>query len=108
IRTTLMKRLSSCGQSFMVSVERHLVRNHVLLHAIDAGLALPIGTVEDRRWEYLTDQSDTALDGLDLDAGNAVGRTAEQWAAVAETRYVALAHKPRSGLLWLAPSFFTP
>ncbi|MBA3432193.1 MAG: hypothetical protein H0U16_12035 [Actinobacteria bacterium] len=49
IRTTLMKRLSSCGESFLTSVQRHLLRNHVALHALRATVPLPLGTVEDRR-----------------------------------------------------------
>jgi superfamily II DNA or RNA helicase len=109
IRTTLMKRLASCGQSFLVSVERHLVRNHVALHALDNGLALPIGSVEDRRWEAQGDLGDAAaLDGLELDAGDAVGRTAEQWAKVAAARYEALAQRPPAALLWLEARFFGP
>ena len=43
-RTNLFKRLESSGQAFILSVERHIVRNHVFLHAIKNGLALPIGT----------------------------------------------------------------
>jgi superfamily II DNA or RNA helicase len=107
IRTTLMKRLSSCGQSFMVSVERHLLRSHVALHALDNDLPLPIGTVEDRRWEGLSDRDDTSLDGLDVDTSTAVGRTPDQWAAVARDRYDALRLKPPSGLLWIDTHFFT-
>lgn len=43
-RTGLFKRLESSGQAFLQSVERHILRNHVFLHAIENGLALPIGT----------------------------------------------------------------
>lgn len=107
IRTTLLKRLSSCGQSFIVSVERHLVRSHVALHAIEHGLPLPIGTVEDRRWEHPDDAGDAHLDDLDVDLGSAVGRTPDQWAAVARGRYDALVDKPRARMLWLAARFFT-
>lgn len=107
IRTTLMKRLSSCGQSFLISVERHLLRNHVALHAIENGLALPIGTIEDRRWEDLSNDADPSLEGLDLEAGSAVGRTAQAWMAVAANRYQALAHKPPRGLQWVKTKHFS-
>ncbi len=43
-RTNLFKRLESSGWSFLQSVERHVLRNFVFLHAIESGLPLPIGT----------------------------------------------------------------
>jgi len=43
-RTNLFKRLESSGKSFLLSVERHILRNYVYLHAIDHGKPLPIGT----------------------------------------------------------------
>jgi hypothetical protein len=108
IRTTLMKRLSSCGQSFLISVERHLLRNHVALHAVRNELPLPLGTIEDRRWDTLADtDDDPVLEGLETDAGTAVGRTAEQWAAVAANRYQALEVSPPAGLSWMPARFFT-
>lgn len=107
IRTTLMKRLSSCGQSFLISVERHLLRNHVVLHALRSDAPLPLGTVEDRRWDTGTDSDDPMLDGIDVDAGGAIGRALDQWALVAANRYQALERKPPSGLTWIPAGFFT-
>ena len=43
-RTNLFKRLESSGQAFLQSIERHILRNYVFLHAIENGLPLPIGT----------------------------------------------------------------
>jgi len=43
-RTNLFKRLESGGQAFTQSVQRHILRNFVFLHAIEQGSALPIGT----------------------------------------------------------------
>ena len=43
-RTNLFKRLESSGHAFLQSVVRHVLRNYVYLHAIDAGLELPLGT----------------------------------------------------------------
>jgi superfamily II DNA or RNA helicase len=43
-RTNLFKRLESSGQAFLQSVERHILRNFIYLHAINNGLDLPIGT----------------------------------------------------------------
>jgi len=43
-RTNLFKRLESSGHSFLLSVDRHIVRNLVTLHALEHGLPVPIGT----------------------------------------------------------------
>jgi len=43
-RTNLFKRLESSGYSFLLSVDRHILRNLVALHALKNGLPLPIGT----------------------------------------------------------------
>jgi len=43
-RTNLFKRLESSGAAFQLSIERHILRNHVFLHAIEKGLPLPLGT----------------------------------------------------------------
>ena len=43
-RTNLFKRLESSGHAFLLSVERHILRNFIFLHALENGLPLPIGT----------------------------------------------------------------
>ena len=43
-RTNLFKRLESSGSAFLQSVERHVLRNYVFLHALKNGLPLPLGT----------------------------------------------------------------
>lgn len=43
-RTNLFKRLESSGYAFLLSVERHILRNHVFLYALENNLPLPIGT----------------------------------------------------------------
>ncbi|HEU4329023.1 MAG TPA: helicase-related protein [Roseiflexaceae bacterium] len=43
-RTNLFKRLESSGQAFLQSIERHVLRNHIFLHALEQSLPLPIGT----------------------------------------------------------------
>lgn len=43
-RTNLFKRLESSGQAFVLSVERHILRNCIYLHAIEHGEPVPIGT----------------------------------------------------------------
>src|SRR5215471_13875819 len=43
-RINLFKRLESSGQAFLQSVQRHILRNFVYLHALDNDQQLPIGT----------------------------------------------------------------
>ena len=43
-RTNLFKRLESSGEAFQQSLERHILRNYVFLHAIENDLELPLGT----------------------------------------------------------------
>ena len=43
-RTNLFKRLESSGHVFLQSVERHILRNYIILHALENDLPLPIGT----------------------------------------------------------------
>ena len=45
-RTNLLKRLESSGHAFLLSVERHVLRNFIFLHAINHELPLPIGTTD--------------------------------------------------------------
>src|SRR5690606_758990 len=43
-RTNLFKRLESSGYAFLLSVERHILRNFIFIHALESDLELPIGT----------------------------------------------------------------
>ncbi len=42
-RTNLFKRLESSGTAFLLSIERHVARNRVFLHALENDLPLPVG-----------------------------------------------------------------
>ena len=65
-RTNLFKRLESNGHSFLQSVERHILRNFVFLHAIKTGNPLPIGTTD-------TGLLDTQSNDADADDVTAFG-----------------------------------
>ena len=43
-RTNLFKRLESSGQAFIQSIERHILRNYIFLHAVDNDVPIPLGT----------------------------------------------------------------
>ena len=67
-RVNLFKRLESDGHVFLQSVERHILRDYVFLHAIDNGLPLPIGS-------QISELLDTRLvdEDSDLDTGSLFG-----------------------------------
>jgi superfamily II DNA or RNA helicase len=65
-RTNLFKRLESGGPAFLQSIERHILRNFIFLHAIESGIQIPIGT-------QTADLLDTRTSDDDADAGLAGG-----------------------------------
>ncbi|HSW46791.1 MAG TPA: C-terminal helicase domain-containing protein, partial [Phycisphaerae bacterium] len=70
-RTNLFKRLESCGYGFLLSVERHILRNYIFLHAIENDLPMPIGTQDMGLLDSRVNDSDSDLfDGDDDDNGD--------------------------------------
>ncbi len=109
-RTNLLKRLESCGHSFLLSVRRHIVRNCVFLHALDNNLPLPIGTqspvmldpaISDSDETAASDDDDTAAD----DRAAEVARDLKQHAADVYRFY---AEDWRNRFDWLDARFFKP
>ena len=86
-RTNLFKRLESSGAAFLQSVERHVLRNYVFLHAIRNDLPLPLGTqdtemLDSRFTDEDADQAKGALfDPEDDDQDEAVEKTGGAWTA---------------------------
>ena len=60
-RTNLFKRLESSGHAFILSVERHILRNFIYLHAIEKGLPIPIGTQDMGLLDTWANDQDTDL-----------------------------------------------
>lgn len=57
-RTGLFKRLESSGPAFLGSLQRHILRNHVVMHALDNGLDVPIGQHEQELLEQAVDDQE--------------------------------------------------
>ncbi len=115
-RTNLFKRLESSGQAFILSVERHIVRNYVYLHAIKNGLPIPIGTQDvgllDSR---LTDEDEALLDIFDDDNDSSDGtpsinrlETADDFEARAADVYQDYSEHYHRRFKWLRPDLFVP
>jgi len=79
-RTNLFKRLESSGQAFLQSIERHILRNYIFLHAIESGQSLPIGTQGaeflDARYSD-ADEESGAVNGLFEDEDDAENNSEE-------------------------------
>ncbi|ANQ76036.1 MULTISPECIES: helicase-related protein [Rhodococcus] len=95
VRTTFYKRLSSCGHSFTLSLQRHIARNELFGYAIDNGLRIPTGTIVDTS---LTDDDDPTASDLD---------TAESLTDDPGRRYEALVASNPAAVTWIRPELFT-
>lgn len=101
VRTGLYKRLSSCGHSYIVSLQRHVARNEMWLYAIDNDLPLPIGTILNSMFDspsggVTTVEVDEEDDPADL--GYAVGAASD---------YAALTKKAPKAVTWIRSDLFT-
>jgi len=95
VRTTFYKRLSSCGHSFTLSLQRHIARNELFVYAIDHGLRIPTGTIVDTS---LADDEDPTEGELD---------TAEHLGDEPARRYDALVAANPPAITWVRPELFT-
>ncbi len=69
-RTNLFKRLESSGLAFVQSVERHVLRNYIFLHAVENDLPIPIGTTDPSMLDlhvFDADSDDTSVTGSIFD-----------------------------------------
>jgi superfamily II DNA or RNA helicase len=114
-RTNLFKRLESGGQAFIQSVERHILRNFVYLHAIETGKPLPIGTQDTGLLDSrLCDEDADALGGIFEDDEEAVCgeesmptlRTPEDFKRRTVDVYDQYATRGRNRFDWLRPDLF--
>ncbi|MBI2856755.1 MAG: NgoFVII family restriction endonuclease [Chloroflexi bacterium] len=120
-RTNLFKRLESSGAAFLQSVERHILRNYVYLHAIQHGLPLPLGTQEvemlDSRFtdedideaqgsmfEPEDEDQDDAADGVP--SAGPVSWTLASFQARAAEVYAQYTGPYRRRFKWLRPDLF--
>lgn len=121
-RTNLFKRLESSGAAFLQSVERHVLRNYIFLHAVENDLPVPIGTQDAdlletrdlldtrRNDEDIEDPSQTlALDDNRQEIfvrTNGGFRTDAQFRGRAAEIYDTYAGQYRKRFKWLKPSLF--
>lgn len=115
-RTGLFKRLESSGYVFLQSLERHILRNHVYLHAIEKNLPLPIGPqdVEMLDSRFSDDDADNINALLDFDDDNTEAkngqpdhlRTMEQFQSRAKEVYEFYQKHYQQRFKWLRADLF--
>jgi superfamily II DNA or RNA helicase len=114
-RTNLFKRLESGGPAFLQSLERHVLRNFIFLHALENDLPLPIGpqsaefmdaSLGDRDLEDLMGESDDGDNG-EGDADAAFLRDEPSFRARAAEVYERYSTEFRRRFHWLRASLFT-
>jgi superfamily II DNA or RNA helicase len=115
-RTNLFKRLESGGPAFIQSVERHILRNYVFLHAIEQGLDLPVGTQEaavldprsDRDPEGVLPADPAEDEEAAPDEAEQAGRSAAEFQRAAAAVYAGYTRWHRGRFKWLPSILFTP
>ncbi|RSL18611.1 phospholipase D-like protein [Edaphobacter aggregans] len=118
-RTNLFKRLESSGSAFQQSIERHILRNHIFLFAIENGLPLPLGTQDSGLLDtgnYDEDVDDETASADMFDDNNEDDpkaslrplhlRSAEDFARRAEEAYRAYANQFKNRFKWLRADLF--
>lgn len=108
-RTNLFKRLESSGASFLLSIERHILRNFIVLYAIEQDLPIPIGTQDAALLDtgYFDDEeSQTAIEFEDIDAAAPETGDIMMEPTEAALRTAAVTADPRWQALQMACSAF--
>ncbi len=120
-RTNLFKRLESSGQAFILSINRHILRNYIVLNAIEKNMLLPIGTqdsglLDSRLWDEDVDATSvvTGLFNDENDSEDSDARenhdtldTEDDYKTHAEEVYNIYASEYKSRFKWLRPSLFS-
>lgn len=121
-RTNLFKRLESAGPAFVLSIERHILRNYIVLHAIENELEIPIGTqgaelLDTRFYDEDADDINASINLENTDDENdemqvnnievvAGLRTEADFRARAAKAYAAYASAYKNRFKWLPSEFF--
>ncbi|MEX2606238.1 MAG: helicase-related protein [Kiritimatiellia bacterium] len=108
-RTNMFKRLESSGEAFLLSLHRHVLRNHLFLHALENELPLPIGKQDiallDTRYRDSGD-GELDLDGEEEELPPFALWEAEHYRAEAARIYARLAGPMAKRFRWLRTDVF--
>jgi superfamily II DNA or RNA helicase len=109
-RSNLFKRLESSGHSFLLSIERHILRNFIFLHAIENGLDIPIGTQDSGLLDTSLSDEDTMATRTPDEIESVTGhlRSVAEFKVRAAEVYALYANAYRSRFKWIRPGLFSP
>lgn len=113
IQTTVLKRLASSPKAFFITVEKMLLRAHILRYALENNLPLPIGSIADKYYEDDSQDEDIYFEDLasvevlsNSDGSWAKDVSAAEWDVKAKAAYDALtANKPKDLKLFRTDAF---
>ena len=107
-RTGLFKRLESGGPAFILSIKRHIMRNLVVLHAIENGQPIPIGSQDPNLLDISDDEdmdteyAESLLEGEDDASVQEIDLLRKQAANI----YEAYDKSARHRFKWINSDFF--
>ena len=124
-RTNIFKRLESSGQAFLLSVDRHILRNYVYIHAIDNGLPIPIGAQSAELLDVGANDEDSDAvesiqavmdyeeDGEENNTNQFENKTHHQYSQdwyinYAKELYKVYSTRQKKRFRWLRPELFNP
>ena len=96
-RTNLYKRLESSGYAFLLSVSRHILRNHIFIYAIENGCELPVAGSS-----VAVDMDDEDDIGINLD----FSQTKTDYEIKAKEYYRTFAQSMRYRFDWIRSELF--
>ncbi|GAC1435424.1 MAG: helicase-related protein [Ktedonobacteraceae bacterium] len=114
-RTGLFKRLESGGPAFIQSLERHTLRNFIVLYALEAGLEVPIGAQNAELLDATTDEDENVAEQSAMDDEETTGAVpiealplsgVDEYRRKAAEVYQDYATRYRSRFKWIRPIFF--
>ncbi|MCL5077212.1 MAG: phospholipase D-like domain-containing protein [Actinobacteria bacterium] len=108
IRTTALKRMASSAFAFLNTVEKMLIRGHILKYALENGFDIPIGTIPDLTIADLESEEDgiEEFEDSELIRTQSQRRTHEVWREIARQGIESLKKLPDTKIRWVPSSKF--
>ena len=97
-RSSFFKRLESSGSVFLLSLQRHILRNAMLVHALTNGLPVPVGQFDAAEFDASINDEDFLFGSEDDDAGMLLAESAANLYKIVEN----------SNVRWLRSEIFRP
>ena len=104
-RTSLFKRLESSGHAFLLSVRRHILRNCLVLHALENSLPVPVRAPDDVLYDTRSD-ADSDADAADASSDEQRTSSLTQFAQAGAAAYSRLQTHDGDDVAWLRADLF--